>query len=251
MKACSPPLHTLNPTPQSPPIRIKICGLTREQDVDAAVSAGADAIGFVLYAPSPRFVTPERAAQLAARLPPLVTPVLLFVNASDDFVAQACASVPGATLQFHGDESPHECRRLAQMHERRYWRAARIPVDDGAEFDLVEFALQYRHAQALILDAHSPAYGGSGLSFDWSRLPQRIPAHLVLSGGLNHQNVAQAMRHLQARGYSLSVDVSSGVEALQADGQRMRGIKDAARIQRFINTVRQAEIALQPIKPKS
>jgi phosphoribosylanthranilate isomerase len=108
--------------------RIKICGLTREQDVDAAVSAGVDAVGFVLYAPSPRAVTAKRAAELAKRLPAFVTPVLLFVNADAEEISQACAQVPSAWLQFHGDETPQACQQIANVLGRRWMRAARIPL---------------------------------------------------------------------------------------------------------------------------
>lgn len=127
--------------------RIKICGLTREEDVDAAVAAGADAIGFVLYAKSPRAVSVERAAELARRLPPFVTPVLLFVNESASNVIAACNRIPGACVQFHGDESPEDCAAATQG-ARPYLRAARIPLDDGtsgaaAQFDLVKYAQHY------------------------------------------------------------------------------------------------------------
>ncbi len=127
--------------------RIKICGLTRESDVDAAASAGADAIGFVLYPQSPRFVSPERAAELASRLPPFVTPVLLFVNASPEFIAQGVAAVPHALLQFHGDETPADCEAAG----RPFIRAARIPPGPaGAGFDLLKYASDFATAQALL-----------------------------------------------------------------------------------------------------
>lgn len=143
--------------------RIKICGLTREQDVDAAVAAGADAIGFVLYAPSPRAVTPQRAAELAARLPPFVTPVLLFVNESASNIIAASALLAGATIQFHGDETPAECLAATLGGARPFLRAARIPLGDGAaRFDLVKYAHDYSKAQAILLDAHVDGYGGGG-----------------------------------------------------------------------------------------
>jgi phosphoribosylanthranilate isomerase len=126
--------------PFAPRTRIKICGLTREQDVDAAVAAGADAIGFVLYAKSPRYVSPQRAAELARRLPPFVTPVLLFVNETAINTIAAYASLAGATAQFHGEESPEQCWAAAQHGARPYLRAARIPLGDaGAGFDLVRW----------------------------------------------------------------------------------------------------------------
>ncbi|MEN9472073.1 MAG: hypothetical protein RLZZ495_162, partial [Pseudomonadota bacterium] len=150
--------------------RIKICGLTREEDVDAAVDAGADAIGFVLYPKSPRAVSVERAAELARRLPPFVTPVLLFVNPTATEFSTATAQIAGATVQFHGDESPQQCESLAG--NRPYIRAARIPLGDGAaRFDLLQFAHDFSSAQAILLDAHVEGYGGGGKAFNWSLLP--------------------------------------------------------------------------------
>lgn len=224
-------------TPNHFRTRIKICGLTREQDVDAAVAAGVDAVGFVLYRASPRHVTPERAAELARRLPPLVTPVLLFVNAPAQEVEAACALARPALIQFHGDETPAECARIAQGAGCAFWRAARIPLD-GSAFDLLEFAGQYHAAQALLLDARIEGYGGGARIFDWSRLPPNVPAHLVLSGGLTPANVGDGLRALRGRGRSLAVDVSSGVEARDASGQPLKGIKDAALISRFVAAVR-------------
>jgi len=161
---------------------IKICGLTREQDVDAAVQAGVQAIGFVLYEPSPRCVNVARAAELARRLPAFVNPVLLTVNASEATLEAACAEVPGAWLQFHGDENPAFCQRVGQRLGRRWLRAARIPLDhDAPAFDLIKYASDYQHAHALLLDAHVEGYGGGGKAFNWSRLPTSVNAHLVLS----------------------------------------------------------------------
>ena len=146
----------------APRTRIKICGLTREQDVDAAVAAGADAVGFVLYAPSPRAVTLQRAAELARRLPPFVTPVLLFVNETATNVIAACALIPNACVQFHGDESAADCEAAARGVQP-WLRAARMPLgDDAAQFDLVEYAQRYSKAQAILLDAHVDGYGGGG-----------------------------------------------------------------------------------------
>jgi phosphoribosylanthranilate isomerase len=214
--------------------RIKICGLTREQDVDAAVDAGADAVGFVLYPASPRAVTVQRASQLAARLPPFVTPVLLFVN---ELVAQAAASlagVPGSMAQFHGDETPEQCWEASGRGAHRFMRAARIPLGAaGAGFDLVKYASDYSRAQAILLDAHVEAYGGGGKAFDWSLLPPAVDAHLVLSGGLTPANVGDGIRRLRTAAKSLSVDVSSGVEA-------SKGIKDAVKIREFVAAVRAA-----------
>jgi phosphoribosylanthranilate isomerase len=222
--------------------RIKICGLTREQDVDAAVAAGADALGFVLYAPSPRAVTAERAAELAKRLPPFVTPVLLFVNASATEIGAACAMVAGASVQFHGDESPQDCLRATGHAARPYLRAARIPLGEGTQaFDLVQFAHDYSNAQAILLDAHVDGYGGGGKTFNWSLLPPSVNAHLVLSGGLTSANVGDGITQVRPRCKSLAVDVSSGVEAEDAQGKPIKGIKDPEKIRQFVAAVRAAD----------
>ena len=213
---------------------IKVCGLTREQDVDAAVQAGVQAIGFVLYPPSPRHVSAARAGELAQRLPAFVTPVLLFVNEAPQAIAQACAQVPGAWLQFHGDETPAQCQAIAQGLGRRWLRAARIPLDTQTPFDLVKYAQDYKDAQALLLDAHIEGYGGGGKAFNWSQLPPNVNAHLVLSGGLTPANVADGIRSLRGRGRTLAVDVSSGVESA-------KGIKDAELIRDFVRAVRSTE----------
>ncbi|MBL0727316.1 phosphoribosylanthranilate isomerase [Piscinibacter sp. HJYY11] len=202
--------------------RIKICGLTREADLDAAVEAGADAVGFVLYPKSPRHVTVDRAAALASRLPPFVTPVVLLVNASPGELAGVVEALPDAMLQFHGDETPGQCREAG----RPFLRAARM----APGFDLLDFAHQYPHAQGLLLDAHVEGYGGSGKVFDWSQIPTNVPRPVVLSGGLHAGNVTQGI--LQVR--PSAVDVSSGVEAA-------KGIKDAAAIRRFCEAVRDAD----------
>ena len=232
------------PTPSHPSIRtrIKICGLTREADVDAAVAAGANAIGFVLYAASPRAVSVERAAQLAKRLPPFVSPVLLFVNHDAAFVAQALASIPHAYAQFHGDESPVDCLNLSQNGSRPYLRAARIPLGDaGQAFDLVKYAHDYSHSQSLLLDAHVDGFGGSGKAFNWLLLPLNVNAHLVLSGGLTAANVADGIAQVRPRCKTLAVDVSSGVEADGPGGTPLKGIKDAEKINQFVAAVRAAD----------
>lgn len=229
--------------------RIKVCGLTREADVDAAVAAGVDALGFVLYAPSPRAVSLARAAELARRLPPFVTPVLLFVNATAAEIAAALAAIPHALLQFHGDESPAACADATALGRHRYLRAARIPLgDDAGDFDLVKYAHQYSQAQAILLDAHVDGYGGAGKAFNWSLLPTSVNAHLVLSGGLTPANVTDGIRLVRPRCLSLAVDVSSGVEATRPDGTPLKGVKDAEKIQRFVAAVRAADA---PIAPQS
>ena len=202
--------------------RIKICGLTREADVDAAVEAGADAIGFVFYAGSARHIPLARAAVLARRLPPFVTPVGLFVNTSPDEIATATAAIPSLLLQFHGDETPDQCAQPG----RPYLRAARMT----AGFDLLDFASRFAQAQAILLDAHVEGYGGGGKVFDWSLIPSDVPLPVVLSGGLHAGNVIQGIQTLRP----WAVDVSSGVESA-------KGIKDAAAIRRFCDAVREAD----------
>ena len=202
--------------------RIKICGLTREQDVDDAVRAGADAIGLVCYERSPRHVSLERAAALAALLPPFVTPVALFVNAEPGEVAALIERIPTALLQFHGDETPADCGRFG----RPYLRAARM----APGFDLLEFAQRFSQAQAVLVDAHVEGYGGGGKVFDWSLLPAAVPAPVVLSGGLTPANVIDGVLTLRP----WAVDVSSGVETA-------KGIKDAGLMRRFCDAVREAD----------
>ena len=202
--------------------RIKICGLRQEADVDAAVEAGADAVGFVFFEKSPRHVTLARAAELARRLPAFVMPVGLFVNAAEATVRAATQAIPQLLLQFHGDETPARCDAAG----RPYLRAARM----DAGFDLLDFAAQFTNAQALLLDAHVEGYGGGGKVFDWSLIPANVPRPVVLSGGLHAGNVIEGI--LRVRPWA--VDVSSGVEAA-------KGIKDAAAIRRFCEAVREAD----------
>ena len=207
--------------------RIKICGLTREADLDAAVEAGADAIGFVLYPRSPRAVDARRAGALARRLPPFVTPVLLFVNASPAEIDAGLQAVPQAVLQFHGDETPAQCRAAA----RPYLRAVRM----APGVDLLDSSHQYEDAQALLLDAHVEGYGGGGKVFDWSLVLPGVASRLVLSGGLNPANVTDGI----ARVRPWAVDVSSGVEAA-------KGVKDAGLMRRFCEAVRASDARLAP-----
>lgn len=238
------PASADQPTPTPRRTRVKICGLTREADLDAAVDAGADAIGFVLYPPSPRAVSVDRAAELARRLPPFVTPVLLFVNDDPARVRDALRRVPGAMAQFHGDESPAQCMAASGDGAHRFLRAARIPLGAaGASFDLLKYASDFSHAHAILLDAEVAGFGGGGKAFDWSLLPTAVDAHLVLSGGLTPANVAEGIAALRPRCKSLAVDVSSGVEA---DGPGMKGIKDAAKIRDFLAAVRAADLATPP-----
>jgi len=221
-----------------PRTRIKICGLTRDDDVRAAVDAGADAIGLVFYDKSPRFVDVAHAAALAEQVPPFVSVVGLFVNADAEEVAHVAERVPLTLLQFHGDETPQQCADVARRCRLPYMRAARVRPG----LDLVEFADQYRDASGLLLDAFVEGYGGGGHVFDWTLIPaQWLPPNpanphandaprIVLSGGLNAQNVAGAIERVRP----YAVDVSSGVEAA-------KGVKDHARIAAFVRAVRMAD----------
>jgi len=204
--------------------RIKICGLSREADVEAAVEAGADAIGFVFYPPSPRYVTAQRAAELAKRIPPFVDVVGLFVNEAPEGVRGACDALPINVLQFHGDEDAAYCRQFS----RPWLRAARVRPG----LDLVEFARSFSDARGLLLDAFVEGYGGGGYVFDWTLIPPALPAHLVLSGGLNAENVGDAIRRVRPA----AVDVSSGVEM-------SKGIKDHDKMRAFVAAVRAADRA--------
>jgi phosphoribosylanthranilate isomerase len=202
--------------------RIKICGLTRESDIDAAVAAGADAIGFVLYDRSPRHVTLARLRELTRRLPPFVSPVCLFVNASPDLIDDALAVVPNGLLQFHGDETREQCEQPG----RPYLRAVRM----APGVDLLDWASGFASAAGLLLDAFVEGYGGGGKAFDWSQIPPGVPLPVVLSGGLNPANVIDGVMHVRP----WAVDVSSGVESA-------KGIKDATLIRRFCEAVREAD----------
>ena len=199
--------------------RIKICGLTRAEDVQAAVAAGVDAIGLVFYPDSPRHVSIEQAAALCRHIPPFVTIVGLFVNASRAEVHRVVEAVPLNLLQFHGDETVDQCEGFGLP----YLRVARVRPG----VDLLEFAAQFPSARALLLDTWTPVYGGSGESFDWSLVPAACPLPVILSGGLSPDNVADAIRQVQPA----AVDVSSGVESA-------KGIKDAAKIRAFVSAVR-------------
>lgn len=202
--------------------RIKVCGFTREADLDGALALGVDAVGFVLYPPSPRAVTVARAAELARRVPPFVTRVGLFVNEDAGAVERAAREAALDLLQFHGDESAEYCERFGLP----YIKAVRV----RPETDLLECADRFRGARALLLDAWSEAWGGSGKRFDWSLIPPSLPMPLILSGGLDPDNVAEAVRNIRPS----AVDVSSGVESA-------KGIKDVARVAAFISGVEHGE----------
>jgi phosphoribosylanthranilate isomerase len=204
--------------------RIKICGLTRLEDVRAAVDAGADAIGLVFYPASPRHVELAQAATLARAVPPFITIVGLFVNADPALVRQTLAAVPIHLLQFHGDEDDEYCRQF----DRPFIKAARVRPG----MDLVQYAGAFPSAQAILLDAFVDGFGGGGKVFDWTLIPPALPTPIILSGGLDAGNVAQAIGRVRPA----AVDVSSGVE-LSAGA---KGIKDHEKIQAFVAAVRAA-----------
>lgn len=215
--------------------RVKICGLTREQDVDAAVQAGADAIGLVFYPKSPRAVTPEQAQMLVRRAGPWVSVVGLFVNASRAEVLQTAQQVGLSHIQLHGDESAADCADLG----RPVIKAIRMGSSLEEEAALVKFIQPYLAVSTLLFDADSAGYGGSGHGFEWGRLApvlSMMEGRWVLSGGLHAESVGQAIRVLAPP----AVDVSSGVEQVE-QGVVQKGRKDAARIRSFMAAVRVAD----------
>lgn len=221
--------------------RIKICGITRAQDLHAAVTCGADALGFVFYPKSPRYVTPAQFASLGAGLPPYVNSVALFVNASLDEVRAVVDAGPVALLQFHGDEGIAECARIAGAVKLPFVHAYRVRPDT-TPLELLECELAYRAASpwfsGLLLDTYVDAYGGAGKVFDWSLIPKELAPRVVLSGGLSVQNATSAV----ARVRPWAVDISSGVEA-------SKGIKDARKIADFIAAVRAADATIESEHP--
>jgi len=213
--------------------RIKICGLTRVEDVQAVVAAGADAIGFVFYPKSPRYVTPEQAAKLIRAVPPFITCTGLFVNATPEEVTATCKIAPISLIQLHGDESVAESAAIAAAAGRQFMRVFRVKPDTRPS-DLLEYEQQCRAASplftSLLLDTYVDAYGGAGKGFDWSLIPKDLAPRVVLSGGLSVQNATDAVQRVRPH----AVDISSGVE-------QAKGIKDAAKITAFINAVRLAD----------
>lgn len=207
--------------------RAKICGITRPQDIHAAVNAGVDAIGFVFYKPSPRYVTIELAQQLAQLIPPYINIVGLFVNASADQIAEVLASVPLDIIQFHGDETAQQCQQIAQYNKRRWYKAIQIQPDaEHSEIIATIRPYQQAGASAMLLDAwHPDLKGGTGHSFDWSQFP-KLDIPLILAGGLKPENVENAIQTTQA----YAVDVSGGVESA-------KGIKDQQLVERFMQGV--------------
>jgi phosphoribosylanthranilate isomerase len=203
--------------------RVKICGITRPADARAAAEAGADAIGFVFYPPSPRFLSVERALEIRDALPPFVQTVALFVNPDAAQVAQVLGRLRPAALQFHGDETPEFCAQFGTP----FIKACRVKPG----VDLLKYLRPFSGAMAWLLDSYVEAYGGVGESFDWSLVPAGLDRPIILSGGLGRGNVAEAIRRVKPWG----VDVSSGVESA-------KGIKDAAKIAAFIEEVRNADL---------
>jgi phosphoribosylanthranilate isomerase len=220
--------------------RIKICGLTRPEDVHAACAAGADALGFVFYPKSPRCVSAAQAGTLIAAMPPFVCAVGLFVNASVEQVLAVTAIAPLALLQFHGDESAEHSAALAGAAGRPYLQAFRVKPDTTGA-DLLECEQQHRAAgnlfAGLLLDTHVDAYGGAGKVFDWSLIPKELAPRVVLSGGLNAQNAIDAVMRVRP----CAVDISSGVEA-------SKGIKDAHKMAAFTDAIRAADAIIDKEK---
>lgn len=203
--------------------RIKICGITRIEDARAAVAAGADAIGLVFYAPSPRAVSVEQAADIVAVVPPFVTVVALFVDEPASNITRILERVPIDLLQFHGDESPGFC----QQFERPWIKALRMKPGT----DLVVACQPFSSARGVLLDSWVEGVpGGTGLTFDWRLAATELPLPIVLAGGLNEHNVGEAIAELRPA----AVDVSGGVEV-------SAGIKDTAGISRFVAAVRAAD----------
>ncbi|MFJ7144333.1 phosphoribosylanthranilate isomerase [Pseudomonas protegens] len=203
-------------------VRSKICGITRIEDALAAVAAGADAIGLVFYAKSPRAVSVQQARAIIAALPPFVTTVGLFVNASRCELGEILDAVPLDLLQFHGDESAVDC----EGYHRPYIKALRVKAGD----DIAAACQAYPRASGILLDTYVEGVpGGTGEAFDWSLVPQGLSKPIILAGGLSAQNVAEAI----ARVRPYAVDVSGGVE-------QSKGIKDSAKIQAFMQAVRRS-----------
>ena len=197
-------------------VRVKICGITRIDDLHAACDAGADALGFVFYDKSPRHVSVEAAAELVRALPPFVQSVGLFVNADPAYIESVLKHVPLDLLQFHGDESPLDCIRYG----RPYLKAVRVKADT----DLLKCAADFDAARGLLLDAYVAGVpGGTGERFDWRLIPANLPKPVVLSGGLTPDNIIEAVQGVRP----WAVDVSSGVELT-------KGIKDSHKMAQFI-----------------
>ncbi len=204
-------------------VRVKVCGLTRVEDVFAAAQAGADAVGMVFYPPSPRFIGIAQARRLREAVPPFVSTVALFVNAPAAEVMRVLDAVRPDLLQFHGEETPQYCRSFGVP----YIKACRVRPG----VDLLEYLRAFPDAAGWMADAYVDAYGGTGTTFDWSLVPAGLDRPLILSGGLTKDNVAEAISRVRP----WAVDVSSGVEIA-------KGVKDSARISAFISEVQHADV---------
>jgi phosphoribosylanthranilate isomerase len=206
--------------------RVKICGITRVEDALSAVHAGTDAIGLVFYAPSPRCVSIEQAQKIVAAIPPFVSVVGLFVNATTVEIQSVLSKVRLDIVQFHGDETPQVCDQVCAQINLPYYKAVRVKSDTN----LLQYAIDFKAANALLLDTYSEqAYGGTGHVFDWNLIPKNLPKPIILAGGLDANNVMGAIK--QMRPYA--VDVSGGVELT-------KGIKDAAKIAAFMQAVKES-----------
>jgi len=216
--------------------RIKMCGMTRLEDVRLAVELGVDAIGMVFYGPSPRSISIEQARVLTAGLAPLVSVCGLFVNVELAQLRAVADAVPLSMLQFHGDvgiDTPERCAQLAQAVGLPWIRALRVGADT-APADLLEWQHDYAAAGAngVLLDTLVDSYGGGGKVFNWSIIPKELARQAVLSGGLNTQNVRDAVHRVRP----YAVDVSSGIEA--PAGAQVKGVKDHAQMTAFVRAVR-------------
>ncbi|MBJ7552229.1 phosphoribosylanthranilate isomerase [Marinomonas ostreistagni] len=197
--------------------RVKICGITNLADALHASDCGADALGFVFYDKSPRYISPEEANQIVAQLPPFITPVALFVDAEDALIESVVSGSSRWTLQFHGNESPEQC----QQWQRPYFKAIRMKP----EMDILSEACRYASATAVLLDAYKAGVpGGTGEVFDWHLIPDELSKPLILAGGLTPENVEDAVNTVQP----YAVDVSGGVE-------QQKGVKDPIKVMQFIN----------------
>jgi phosphoribosylanthranilate isomerase len=207
--------------------RVKICGITRAEDALNAVNAGADAIGLVFYAASPRCVSIQQAQNIVAVIPPFVSVVGLFVNASTVEIQSILAQVHLDMIQFHGDETPAHCEQACAQINLPYYKAIRVKPDTN----LLQYAIDFKAAKALLLDTYSEqAYGGTGHVFDWNLIPKNLPTPMILAGGLDALNVGAAIKQVQP----YAVDVSGGVEL-------SKGIKDAAKIAVFMQAVKESQ----------
>jgi phosphoribosylanthranilate isomerase len=204
-------------------IRTKVCGITRAEDAQAAVHHGANAVGFVFWRQSERYLAPVQAREIVAMLPPFVAAVGVYVDPDPDWVKESSSIAGIHLLQFHGNESPDFCEQFLLP----YIKAVRVRVG----IDLLQYATRYSGARGLLLDTYVKGEpGGTGSVFDWNLIPQDLPLPLILSGGLRPDNVMDAIRHTRP----WAVDVSSGVEAA-------KGIKDAEKIAAFMRGVRASE----------